>query len=159
MNTVIRATPLFVCLAAPTLLSAAVAHLSGNSPEFYHVLALPRFAPPSPLSGMVWTILYLLMGYASYLIYMRRELSHSDRNSALSLYGFSLLVHFLWSFLFFRFRLFWFSALWMVVVFVVTVLCAGVFHRICRPAGRLMFPVLAWMVFSGVVNVSIAVLN
>lgn len=159
MHAVIRLYPFALHLAVPVGLGAATAYLSGNSEAFYHALILPRFAPPGWLFGVVWTILYLLMGAASYLIHTHRRLSHSDRNSALTLFGFALLVNYLWSFLFFRFRLFTLAACWTVVILVVTGLCTALFYRQRRSAGLLMVPAMAWLVFAGVLNFAVAALN
>ena len=56
---------LAVCFAAATL--GAVA--SVNAPEFYRQLSRPDRAPPAWLFGPVWTLLYLLMGVAAWLVW------------------------------------------------------------------------------------------
>lgn len=159
MNAVIRLNPLLVSLSAPVLAGTAVAYLSGSSKGAYQSIALPRFAPPAAVFAAVWILLYLMMGLASYLIYTGRDISRSDRNSALAWYGCALLVGYMWSFLFFRFRLYAFSACWIAIIFVVTALCTAVFYRLRPAAGLLMAPALAWLAFAAVLNFSIASLN
>lgn len=159
MHAVIRLTPFVLHLAAPVCLGAATAYLTGNNETFYSSLALPRYAPPGWLFGVVWAVLYLLMGLASYLVHTDRRLPRSDRNSALTLYGFALLVNLLWSFLFFKFRLFLLAACWCVIILAVTGLCTALFYRLRRPAGLLLVPAMAWLVFTGALNFSIAFLN
>lgn len=158
LHAVIRLQPFLASLALPVLAGLLTSHLSGSADGYYQTLALPSFAPPGALFGVVWTILYLFMGLASYLIYTSR-LSRSDRYSALTWFGLSLLVNYMWSFLFFRFHLLLFSACWIVIIFAVTALCTAVFYRIRPAAGVLMTPTLAWLVFAAVLNFSIAGLN
>lgn len=159
MHAVIRLNTLLLHLAAPAVAGAASAFLAGNTSGVYQSLVLPRFAPPGAVFSIVWTGLYILMGVSAYLIYTARDISRSDRNSAMTLYVLALVTGYLWNFLFFRFRLFSFSALWIVVVFLVSALCTALFYRIRPTAGVLMAPTLAWLVFAGVLNFSIARLN
>lgn len=159
MHAVIRLHTLLIHLLAPLVAGAASAFLAGNMAQVYQSLVLPRFAPPAAVFGVVWTGLYLLMGTGAYLIYTARNISRSDRNSAMTLYGFALLTGYIWNFLFFRFRLFTFSAWWIVVVFVVSALCTALFYRIRPTTGVLMAPTLAWLAFAGVLNFAIAGLN
>lgn len=159
MHAVIRFRPLLVHLCAPVLLGMAAASLSGNNNAFYSALHLPHWALPHSMIHTIWTILYLLMGLSAYLVYSKQEISNSDRRCAMTFYGFALLANFLWSFLFFRFRLFTLAALWTIVVFVLLALCTMVFYRIRPWAGVLLAPTLAWLVFTGALNFSVAALN
>jgi len=59
------------------LISLGVGFLSAlftkNSMDIYKDLVLPSFAPPSILFPIVWSILFILMGISSYLIYKNRS--------------------------------------------------------------------------------------
>ena len=54
--------------------AAIGATASANAPEFYRQLARPDWAPPAWLFGPVWTVLYLLMGIAAWLVWRERRL-------------------------------------------------------------------------------------
>ncbi len=69
--------------------------------EMYKNLKQSSFAPPGWIFGPVWILLYVLMGYASYRIWKRRD-SHNVK-SALTYYGIQLIFNFAWSLIFFRF--------------------------------------------------------
>ncbi len=84
----VRVIPLLVCLLIPTLVGALSGFLiSSKTKPVYDTILLPPGAPPSWLFGVIWTILYLVIGFASYLVLVSGE---DDRVSALSLYGISL---------------------------------------------------------------------
>ena len=61
--------------------------LTGNSMEIYRDLNKPALSPPGQLFPIVWTILFILMGLASYIVCETRD---DDRTEALILYGVSL---------------------------------------------------------------------
>lgn len=157
--TVLRAKPLVVHLAIPLLTGFAAAYLSGNNRSLYESLRLPGWAPPAALFSVAWTVLYLLIGFAAYLVYTADNIRRQDRRGAMGIYGLSLLANFLWSFLFFRFRLFAMAAWWIVIIFLTMALCTALFYHIRPWAGWLMGPVLIWLLYAGALNFSVALLN
>ena len=68
-------------------------------PTWYATLVKPSFNPPNWIFGPVWTLLYTMMGVASYLVWRKRH----DRGAkgALVLYFIHLLVNAVWSIVFF----------------------------------------------------------
>ena len=84
---------------ALAFVAAAISGIaSTRAPEFYQALIRPSWAPPAALFGPVWSVLYLLMGLASWLVW--REGSKNTRG-ALRLYLVQLVLNSLWSWLFF----------------------------------------------------------
>src|SRR5699024_4488673 len=81
----------------------AVGGLSGifisGSTDIYKTLILPPLAPPTFLFPVVWTIMYILMGIAAYLVVSSRG---SGKKTALVLYAAQLVVNFFWSIIFFN---------------------------------------------------------
>ena len=83
--------------------AAAVGGLgSVNAPDFYAQLVLPGWAPPAWLFGPVWSLLYLMMGIASWLVW--RSAGFSGARIALVLYLIQLAANSLWSWLFFAWQ-------------------------------------------------------
>ena len=74
--------------------------MSGNSMPMYEKLNKPPLSPPGWIFPVVWTILFVLMGIASYIVCETRD---DDRTEALILYGVQLFVNIGWSVIFFNF--------------------------------------------------------
>ena len=74
--------------------------LTGNSMEMYANIKKPPLSPPGQVFPIVWTILFVLMGIASYIVCETRD---DDRMEALILYGVQLFVNVGWSVIFFDF--------------------------------------------------------
>ena len=61
--------PLLICLAVPLAVGGLSALLTGGGMDFYETVSKPPLSPPGWLFPVVWTALYLLMGYSSYLVW------------------------------------------------------------------------------------------
>ena len=130
---------------------------SGYGNVWFDALQKPFFMPPGWLFGVVWPILYLLMGLALAMILALPP--SPQRKSALIVFFAQLALNFAWSPIFFAAHDIT-SAKW--VIFVMTVLAAlaaGRFMRLRKPAGLLLIPYLAWLVFAATLNSSIEALN
>jgi len=125
--------------------------------EWYPALAKPAFTPPDWLFGPVWTVLYLLMGVAAWLVWRRgRELRVGI---PLLLFTVQLLLNGLWSVLFFGLRSPGAAAVDILVLWVTIALTIGAFHRVSRPAATLLLPYWGWVTFAAILNLAIWTLN
>jgi tryptophan-rich sensory protein len=126
--------------------------------DWYPTLLKPPFNPPPWVFGPVWTLLYLMMGVAFFLVWRTRPTSPTA-GRAMGVYGIQLFLNFLWSFFFFWAR----SPGWafgeILVLWTVLVWTVVLFFRESRTAGWLMVPYLAWVTFAAVLNGSIWILN
>jgi len=121
--------------------------------EWYNKLEKPFWNPPAWLFGPAWTILYLLMGIASYIIWENGD------TMALVVYGVQLLVNFAWTPTFFRFQrpdialalivLLWFLILWMLFLF----------KSISMVAFWLIIPYIIWVSYATSLNAYIVLKN
>jgi tryptophan-rich sensory protein len=130
---------------------------SGNVGQIYASLIKPPLSPPGWLFGVVWPILYLLMGIAAYIIYQAPQ--SPEREKAINLYWVQLFINFLWPIVFFRFEWFWISVLVILLLDVLVLITTILFYRINKIAGYLMIPYLLWILFATYLNIGIAVLN
>ena len=73
----------------------------GNVMNGFDGINKPAFTPPAIVFPIAWTILYILMGISSYLIF---ESDSSEKDSALLIYGIQLVINSLWTFFFFNLR-------------------------------------------------------
>ena len=110
------------------------------------------------LFPVVWTILYILMGVASYLV-VTSDSPKEEQSKAISVYLYQLVVNFLWSTFFFQFGWHLFSFLWLVLLWVLILITLVRFYRIAKPAGYLLIPYLLWVTFAGYLNFAIWLLN
>lgn len=146
---------LVTCIAIPLAIGALSSLLTKNSMKSFAMLQKPTFAPPGFLFPVVWTILYVLMGIASYLVLMSRK----PTGNALIVYGIQLVFNFFWSILFFNLGLCMFAFLWLVLLWLLILLTTVLFYQISKPAGYLMIPYLLWVTFAGYLNLGICLLN
>ena len=142
-STLAQTVGLIGWLALAFAAAAIGAVASRDAGTFYAQLVRPVWAPPGSAFGPVWSVLYLLMGIAAWLVWRERGARHLSL--ALTLFIAQLCVNALWSWLFFAWRN---GALAFAGVLVLLVLIAAtiaVFWRIRRLAGVLLLPYLAWV--------------
>lgn len=155
---IIRPKPFLVCLAVPLITGVLAALVTGGSMGIYQILNKPPLSPPGWLFSVVWTLLYILMGIASYLVYIS-DAPAEKKNTALKVYALQLVVNFLWPIWFFSLNMYLFSFVWLVLLWVLVVLTALLFYRINKTAGYLMIPYLLWVSFAGYLNLSVYLMN
>ena len=126
--------------------------------EVFAQLDKPPLSPPGWLFPVVWTILYILMGIASWLV-LTSEAKREDIVEALIIYGASLVVNFVWPLLFFRLNWYLFAFAWLILLWVLILKTIRLFAPISKEAALLMVPYLVWVTFAGYLNLGIAVLN
>ena len=127
-------------------------------PTWYATLEKPAFNPPSWLFSPVWTVLYIMMGVAAFLVW-RKGLENRQVRIALIVFLVQLVLNALWSVAFFGlesplYGLIVIAALWVAILFTVLK-----FYRISLAASVLMWPYLLWVSFAAVLNSSIWLLN
>lgn len=146
---------LIICLAIPLAVGGLSAFLTRNSMETFETINKPILAPPGWLFPVVWTILFILMGIASYLVLT----SGKPSASALTIYGIQLVFNFFWSIIFFNLEMYLFAFIWLVVLWLLILKTTILFYQISKPAGYLMIPYLLWVTFAGYLNLAIFLLN
>lgn len=143
-----------ICFTAAGLGAAATSQTVGG---WYQTLAKPTWNPPDWLFGPVWTVLYLMMAVAAWVVW-RRDGWISSR-VAMMCFGIQLALNVLWSFLFFRMQRPGLAfaeilALWLAIAATV-----WAFRKKSRIAAFLLWPYLAWTSFAVILNFAIWRLN
>ncbi len=149
---------LAVCVAIPLAVGALAALLSRGAMEDYQDLYKPLLSPPSWLFPVVWTILYVLMGLASYYVYSSSASPERIRR-ALKAYALQLAANFIWPLIFFVLGAYLIAFLWLILLFALALVCALRFGYIDARAGRLMAPYLVWLFFAAYLNLGVHLLN
>lgn len=148
---------LAVCVAIPLAVGALSALLTRSAMRDFAALDQPPLSPPGWLFPVVWSILYALMGVASYLVVVT-ESSERSRN-ALTLYAVQLAFNFVWSILFFNMGAYLLALVWLAILWVLILCTLLAFRRIRQWAGRLIVPYLLWVSFAAYLNAGIWYLN
>lgn len=133
---------ILLCFAAAAM--GAVA--SAQAGTFYAQLARPAWAPPAWLFGPAWTVLYLLMGIAAWLVW--RDGGFRQRGLALTLFVVQLAVNALWTWLFFVWHRGALAFIEIVLLWALILATAVAFRRARPAAGALLLPYLAWVTFA-----------
>ncbi|NPV07371.1 MAG: tryptophan-rich sensory protein [Anaerolineae bacterium] len=148
---------LLLALLVPNAAGGIGALATASSVDtWYRGLRKPSWNPPGWVFGPAWTILYTMMGAASWLV-SRSDSPHKDR--ALRLYGLQLSLNILWSVIFFGLRrvdlaLVEIAALWGLILATLTS-----FYRVRPLAGLLLVPYQLWTSFAAVLNYELWRLN
>lgn len=130
---------------------------SGYGNSWFEALEKPFFMPPGWLFGLVWPILYALLGIALALILQERPTRR--RRYALILFFAQLLLNYAWSPIFFGAQAIQLGLVTILVMTALAAMAARQFWRIRTLAGALMLPYLAWLCFAAALNAAIARLN
>lgn len=156
------AVPLTVGIVSALLTSSANNKFSGYNQ--------PPLAPPAWLFPVAWTILYILMGIASYFIAAAIRNNRGKKNkesikktkigrAALVIYGVQLVFNFAWSFLFFNLDWYWFAFGWIIAMWLMVLTLVIMSYRLSKPAFWCLLPYLLWVTFATYLNCGVALLN
>lgn len=142
---------LFISIFIPLCVGYFSSLLTKNSSIIYENLQLPAFAPSGNIFPIVWSILYILMGISSYIIY--------KNGYSLKLYKISLILNFFWPIIFFNLNLYIVAFAWLLILLYVIIIMALDFYKNEKLAGILIVPYILWVAFAGLLNLSIIFLN
>lgn len=124
--------------------------------DMYNSLIKPEFSPPSYVFAIVWTILYIIMGISLYLIYNSKS---GNKKDAILFYMLQLFVNVTWPILFFRLELIYIAFIWLVILFILVLTSTIKFSKIDKRVALLQIPYILWLIFAGILNLNIYMLN
>lgn len=125
---------------------------------WYQTINKPSWQPPSWVFGPVWTLLYLLMGIAFYIIWKSGAPARQKR-IAIILWIIQLVFNFFWSFIFFKQHQIDWALGEIVVLWFFILLTIIYFGRISKLAAWLMVPYISWVTFATLLTLTIYQLN
>ena len=146
---------LIISILIPLAVGTMSALFSGNMSS-YSILNKPAFSPPGFIFPVVWTILYILMGASSYIVYFSNS---SNKSKALLLYCIQLFFNFCWSIIFFGLDLFLFAFIWLIALIFIIIIMIRQFLIVNPLSAYLQIPYLIWCIFAAYLNFSIFLLN
>jgi benzodiazapine receptor len=127
-----------------------------SSKNAYKTLQKPSWSPPSYAFGIVWPILYILMGISLVIV---TNSDHPLKNWAIFLFFTQLLVNFSWTPIFFNLKQMQ-LALYVILLLDILVACTIIlFASISKTAAMLLVPYLGWILFATMLTKSIVSQN
>lgn len=144
------------------LIAMAVGGLSGllsmSGMEAYSTSVMkPALTPPAWLFGVVWPILYALMGISAAKIWLSADSAAKSRG--LNLYIAQLIVNFFWSLIFFNAQAYGFAFVWLLLLLMLVLLMIIQFYKVDKKAALLQIPYLVWLTFAAYLNLGVWMLN
>lgn len=115
----------------------------------YQDLNKPPLSPPGITFPVVWTILYIIMGYSFY--------KQNEKNKPI--YYTQLIVNLLWSIFFFVFKWYLFSSLWIILLIILVIIMIKKFYEENKISGLLNIPYLIWLIFAAYLSFGVYFLN
>ena len=151
-----------IAVAIPLAVGGIAALLTSGEMAQFSALRQPPLSPPPWLFPVAWTILYILMGLSSYLLFVHVPTNAPRaecRRKALFLYVLQLFFNFCWPLFFFNAKLYFFSFAWLLVMWLLIISLTKTAFKVEKTAASFLLPYLLWTTFAGYLNIMIALLN
>ena len=135
-----------------------VVFITRDSMRVFESVKKSILTPPAIVFPIVWSVLYFLMGIAAYRIYMNNKANKKDYNGYFY-YLVQLLVNFLWSIVFFNFRLYGISFILIIILLILIIITTIKFFKVDKIAAILMTPYILWVSFASYLTFYIWMFN
>ena len=149
----VQVVALIIAILIPLIVGGVSAILTAGDMDIYETMNQPALAPPSWLFPIAWTILYILMGLASYFIFTSNAPAGA-KWTALAFYFAQLVLNFFWTPIFFTYSLYLVALIVLLIMWAFVLVCVILFFRIKPVAGILMCILLLWTTFAAYLNLS-----
>ena len=147
----------FLLFALITYSASAIGGMAtiGFKEPWYSLLIKPSYNPPDWIFAPVWISLYLIIGYAAWLMWSTKE----NTQKILNIYFIHLIINASWSVTFFAFHQILVSLIIIGLIILFVIWLIKLYYPINKISAYLMIPYLAWLCFAFVLNYSIFTLN
>ena len=146
----------------PLVIGMIASFFTFGAQENFGTFRQPPLAPPAWLFPVAWSILYLMMGVASYLVYRVKAKTWKERRfkvTELVIFYVQLIFNFAWTLLFFNANVKYFAFGWLIFMWLMILSFIIMAFKNCKAAAWLMIPYILWCTFAAYLNISIAILN
>ena len=149
-----------ICSVSLCLMTGFVGSFStmNSVKTWYADLSRPSFTPPDWTFGVVWPILYVMMGISVFMIW-NRGLDKRKVKIALGLFVLQLVLNGLWTPIFFGLHMIALALIEIVLLWIAILLTILVFWRISKAATFFLFPYILWVSFAAILNTALWYLN
>ena len=138
-----------ISLVLLTLIVGSLASSNTGTDSWYQGLVKSDLNPPGYVFGIVWPILYLLMGITIWRTY----------NTIKNLFYVQLFFNAIWSWLFFRFQMPLVALLDIYLLIVINIYILNLMYKENKLAFFLFVPYVLWISFASYLNLFIVINN
>lgn len=149
---------LVLSLLIPLLIGGISAALSAKGMATYATMSKPPLSPPGWVFSVAWTILYIMMGLASYFVLVSK-VDTNNKVMAIAIYMLQLAMNFMWSLIFFNAERYFIAFIWLMVMWCLVIICMIKFFKIDKLAGSMMIPYVLWLTFAAYLNLGTVIIN
>ncbi|HEY9886238.1 MAG TPA: TspO/MBR family protein [Vampirovibrionales bacterium] len=146
---------LFIVICQIAGLLGSLATLSSVD-TWYASLVKPSLTPPGWVFGPIWTILYTLMGIATWLVWRTKS---TLKKEALITFFIHLAFNALWSFLFFGLQSTTYGLAGILFLFLLILITIRVYEKVSIVAALLLIPYAFWVFFATYLSFGLLWLN
>lgn len=123
---------------------------NGASDPWFVALRKPSLYPPPQTFGIVWTALYVMMGFALAIVVSAR--GAPGRKAAIIAFAVQLALNLAWSPVFFAAHQITAALILLIAIDVAVLVTLVLFQRVRPLAALLLVPYLAWLLFASYLN-------
>lgn len=145
-------------IVLPMLVGLGSWYISKDGLLIYNAMQKPPLSPPGMVFSIAWTILYLLMGIASAIVYTNKD-KIQERNLGLTLHFIQLILNFFWSIIFFNLGNYVFALIWLILLWLAVLAMISAYKKVSQTAYILNIPYICWLTFAAYLNLAVAILN
>ncbi len=149
---------LIITIVVPVAVGMISAFLSYKGMAIYATMSKPPLSPPAWVFSVAWTVLYIVMGVASYFVVVS-DADSMLKVTAMLLYGVQLVMNFFWSLIFFNWNNYILAFVWLMFMWCLVIVCAWRFYAVKPIAGYLMIPYILWLTFAAYLNLGAYILS
>jgi tryptophan-rich sensory protein len=125
---------------------------------WYPTINKTALTPPSWVFGPVWSVLFIMMAIALYLVWSGRNKKKTRKKAVILFFG-QLAANVAWSSIFFGLKNIGLAFIEILFLIILITYCLLAFSRLNKAAGWLMFPYLLWVCFASTLNLSLWLAN
>lgn len=148
---------LLACIIGVELIGSISGFFAGDIPTIYAQLNKPFLAPPGNIVGIIWTVLYALIGLALFLVIDSKE--PKNKTLAYFLFGIQLVLNFIWSIIFFGGSHFWIASFISLFLLITIIFSIREFRALSKGAAICFIPYLIWIIYATYLSFGLAILN
>ena len=149
--------PYVISIAIALAVGGLSAFFTRGNMNIYETLNRPALSPPMWAFPVAWSILFVLMGISSAMVYVKKN--ETDVSGALKIYALQLIVNFFWSIIFFNMQAYLFAVIWLALLWILILIMIITFHKIKPLAAYLQIPYILWVSFAFYLTLMIYLLN